>query len=439
MPEPTHTRYEQIMLDHSHHPDDAAALLHAAARTARTAIPADTEHDQAIRDVAAGVAAPALIGATFWMLREAHHSGLERLRFLSRDGQIFYELARRLAPLAGVDLDMEYVYSSRMTWSLAATNPQHLDQESWLFNSFVKSNASDLCARLGLPADDYTPLLHSAGVSLDPDVRADHPGQADAMRRFLALPPVTEAAAARIAHTRDLLIDYAARHDLTDSRTGLIDAGWTGRMVGSLLTACGATDSGRPRVLFWGHEPRPTGGIDPDLVTAYMYNTGTGQGMNFRVPDAPFVVETFCMGDHGIVTGYQRSSTGDVEPILQSPSNTAAEVWGLRTYRSTVYAVADELTEVPTDDLRPLIHQIMVAFWRHPTRQEATTWGKYPYDSDPTGTAARPLARPLDPDNPIRGDRAWLCGTLALSTPEVHSQYLKSARDDNLHGAPETD
>jgi hypothetical protein len=86
-----------------------------------------------------------------------------------------------------------------------------------------------------------------------------------------------------------------------------------------------------------------------------------------------------------------------------------------------------------------MIHQLMITFWRRPTTQEATAWGKYPYDSDPTGTAARPLARPLNPDKPIRGDRAWLNGTLALSTPETRNHYLKSAREIDLHGTPETD
>ncbi|WP_227999087.1 hypothetical protein [Nocardia australiensis] len=439
MPEPTHTRYEKIIHDHSHRPDDAAALLHTAARTARIAIPADTEHDQVIRDVAAGVAAPALIGATCWMLCEARRRGLERLRFLSRDGQIFYELARRLAPLADVDLGMEYVYSSRMTWSLAATDPQSLDRTAWLFNSFMKSNAADLCARLGLPTETYAPLLQSVGVSLAADARADQADQADAMRRFLTLPEVTEAATARIANTRDLLIDYAAEHNLTDPRTGLVDAGWTGRMIGSLLTACETTESRRPHVLLWGHEPRSSGWTDPDRVTAYMYNTATQQGLDVRVPDAPFVVETFCMGEHGIVTGYQRNPSGGVESILQSANNPAAEAWGLRTYRSTIYAVADELTEIPTDNLRPLIHQLMNTFWRHPTTPEANAWGRYPYDSDPAGTAVRPLARPLDPDNPTRGDRAWLSGALALSNPETRHRYLESAEAGENHGDPASD
>jgi hypothetical protein len=43
-------------------------------------------------------------------------------------------------------------------------------------------------------------------------------------------------------------------------------------------------------------------------------------------------------------------------------------------------------------DVRPLVHQVMDAFWCHPSRAEALVWGAYPYDSDPAGTAIRPVA-----------------------------------------------
>jgi hypothetical protein len=82
----------------------------------------------------------------------------------------------------------------------------------------------------------------------------------------------------------------------------------------------------------------------------------------------------------------------------------------------------------------------MDAFWCHPTRAEARAWGIYPYDSDPAGTAARPLARPFTTqDRPTRGDRAWLAGSLALSPPEAQAAFLRYAPADELAGAPETD
>ncbi len=434
------TRYEQIMLEHSRRYGDAAAVFCDASQAARSLVPVSSEHDRVIRDVAAGVAAPALIGAVMWMLREAERRGLARLRFLSRDGQIFYELTRRLTSVLGVEIDVEYVYSSRLTWSLAASDPARLDEEAWLFNSFMKSNARDLCARLGLPLDYCTKPLAAAGVSLDPDARADRPRQAEAMRRFLRTPQITDVVADRINQARRMLVDYAAEHLLLDRRTGLVDAGWTGRMINSLLRACRTDVQQRPHALLWGYEPRSA--VDPadlDRVAAYMYNTATGVGLQWRVPDAPFLIETFCMGDHGIVTGYTRTPAGRIEPVLRTPGNPAAEAWGLHTYRATLYAFTEQLAKLPSEDLRPLIHQLMAAMWCHPSRSEAATWGAYPYDSDPAGTAIRPLARPLNEQTPIREDRAWISGALALSSPTARERYLARASTGELRGVPAPD
>jgi hypothetical protein len=174
-----------------------------------------------------------------------------------------------------------------------------------------------------------------------------------------------------------------------------------------------------------------------------VYNTATGHGLAWRVPDAPFVMETFCMGDHGIVSGYCANAVGQVEPVLLSPRNDSAEAWGLRLFRSTLYefcAALDFDCELPCGDVRPLVHQVMDAFWCHPTWAEAVAWGAYPYDSDPAGTAIRPLARPFtEQDCAARGDRAWLVGSLVLSAPEVRSAYLSRAPERELIGAPETD
>ncbi|WP_249645246.1 hypothetical protein [Nocardia sputi] len=441
MPEPVAdpTRYEQIMREHSRHIGDAAAVLCDASQAARSLVPVSSEHERVIRDVAAGVAAPALVGAVVWMLREAERRGLARLRFLSRDGQIFYELTRRLAPVVGVDIDIEYVYSSRLTWSLAASDPTRLDEEAWLFNSFMKSNAHDLCARLGLTLDPYRTLLATAGVSLDPDARADQPRQAEAMRRFLRTPQIADAVGDHINETRRMLVDYAAEHLLLDRETGLVDAGWTGRMINSLARACGITGPQRPHVLLWGYEPREVDQAGFDRVAAYMYNTATGDGLQWRVPDAPFLIETFCMGDHGIVLGYRETSAGHVQPVLQTSGNPAAEAWGLHTYRSTLHAFTEQLTDLPSQDLRPLIHQLMDSFWCHPSPGEAAAWGSYPYDSDPAATATRPLARPLDEHAPVRGDRAWIAGALALSSPTARGRYLAEASAGELLGTPAAD
>src|ERR1700691_348924 len=203
---PTHsgaTRYEQIMDAHSARPGDLAERFAHASWAARTEVEVTSQHEAAIRDVAAGVAAPALVGFVIWIQEQSRQRGLRRLRFLSRDGQVLYELTRRLAPAPGAGVDLEYIYSSRLTWSFAATQPDHLAEAPWLFNSFIKSNAADVCARLGLPLAQYRPAMLACGVSLDPDARADRPVQAEALRRFVDMPEVARATQARIGEMRE--------------------------------------------------------------------------------------------------------------------------------------------------------------------------------------------------------------------------------------------
>ncbi len=406
---------------------DLTARLHGASQQARAAAQISSPHEQAISDVAAGVAAPALIGFIIWIFAEARRRDVSRLRFLSRDGQILYELACRLACQLDPGLDLEYVYSSRLTWSLAATDPGRLADSPWLFNSFIKSNAADVCARLGLQASDFGPQLKAAGVSPDPDCRADQPQQYQALQRFLRMPEVTAAAAARITQMRHLVADYARQHQLADPGTALVDAGWTGRMIGALVSVAEDAGMRRPHALLWGHEPRATGWTDPDHVGAWMYNTATDQGASLRVPDAPFLIETFCMGDHGVVTSYQRRQDGQIAPILAASYNTPARNWGLPLYRTVLYRACQALTGPLDGDIRPLVHDLMDAFWCSPTVEEAAAWGAYPYDSDPAGTTIRHLARPLDHTDQaeqaeqasLRADRAWIHGSAALTRHPV--------------------
>jgi hypothetical protein len=438
------SRYERIALSHSEKPGDLAAQFAAVGRTARLTIETRSEHQAVIRDVAAGVAAPTLIGCVLWMLREAQTRKLRRLRFLSRDGQILFELGRRLAPKLHMDIDLEYVYSSRITWSLAATDPRRLSSEQWLFNSFMKSNAADVCARLGLRVENYLPEIAAADVSLDPEHRANQVDQLEVLKRFVDSPTVAEAASERVAAMRSLVAEYAAQHDLADPDTGLVDAGWTGRMIGSLVSVCEARGMSRPNVLLWGHEPRATGWTDPERVAAYMYDTSRGEGLDLRVPDAPFIVESFCMGDHGILSGYRKTPAGRIEPILSAETNAAADAWGLKVYRSVLYAFCDTLDGGLEGDVRPLVHEVMDAFWCHPSREEAEAWGSYPYDSDPSGTAARGLARAFEPDPDgdagwSRGDRAWLAGSLALTLPTIRTELTSVASGPEWAGVPATD
>jgi hypothetical protein len=217
-------------------------------------------------------------------------------------------------------------------------------------------------------------------------------------------------------------------------------ASWTSAGPGgwsALVRICEEAGLRRPHVLFWGHEPRSTGWTDPARVAAYMYNTATQSGMEWRVPDAPFIVETFCMGDHGIVSGYQRTGVS-VEPVLRYQANSLAMEWGIALYRSVLYAFCEALKGEFDGGIRELTHELMDAFWCHPTRAEALAWGCYPYDSDPAGAAVRALASPFT-ESSERGDRAWVAGSLRLTPDAIRKNLTPDSSRPSWSGAPAAD
>lgn len=411
----------------------------------------DSDQEIAIRDVAAGVASPALVSYVLWILARTTDFGIERLCFLSRDAQVFYEIAQRLAPRLGIDIELRYVSSSRRTWSFAAADVSDLSRQDWLFNSFMRSNAEDVCARLGLSLPDFKPVLEDAGASLDPDARADEPDQAIALRRFAGSAAVAAAVGPRIQRMRELVREYAQQEGMASTTTGLVDAGWTGRMIGALTAITAGLP--QPKVLFWAHEPRATGWSDPARLYPYTYDTGTDYGIELRVPDTPYIIETFCMSDHGIVADYRRKASGRIEGIAETQSIPAVEAWGFEIYRETIYRFCEALDDsailtMMSADIRPVISRLLHTFWITPRYEEAAAWGAYPYESDPLARATRPLARPFDPEHlravacgePLdQEDRAWLQGSLALSGPAGEEAATVLAPKYTLVGAPATD
>ena len=416
---PSADRYQDVIRAAPGPEAGAARML----RSALCSLPA-TELDP-IETVALHVAAPALIGFTAWLLGQARRKGLSRLAFLARDGQIAYELARRLHP-DSADLILDYVPCSRRTWNLAALDAGRLHDARWLFNSFMRSNASDLCARLGLPFDDFAPVLQQAGVSLGPEHRAaGNNDQQQAMNRFLRRPDVIAAVRPLAAQMRDLTLGLISQRHLDRPDTAIVDAGWTGVMLSSLFTLI---DPGsRPQVLLWGYQPRTPSVLPRGRVTGYHFDLRQPGGATRKVRDEPFLIETFCMSDHGIISGYRRDEHGQIEGTY-SPDNAAVEAWGLNRYRTQLFSLLGALKDPAQLSRMPVtMHRLLETFWLSPTPVEALAWGSYPYDSDPTGTAARPLATPFDPSQvaaassfaQMRGDRAWVPGSLRLSDPST--------------------
>ncbi|MFN3597132.1 MAG: HAD family hydrolase [Rubricoccaceae bacterium] len=382
-------RYEQVMHRYRGTTDGAAAALAGASRLARLSAP--TEAAPGLVGPAAGVFAPLLIGFTLWVLRQAYQAGLERLYFISRDGEILVALARALAPKFGLSIEARYLHGSRLSWNGAVSSPH---EAQWIWDSLMwrgsgRVSNRKMLRRPGLEPAEIEELIHATGLT-EAELQSVSPGHA-ALRAALVHPAAQPLLAQARARLHQRLVAYLAQEGALDPcPMGFVDIGWRATQHDVLNILRSEAGLEPTQGYFLGLEDTPS----PFHATreAYLANGHTGLG------DHPFgtgvvpplfpLIELVCTSLSGSVVSYT-CRDGRVEPVL-SAGNPALAAWGLPCVHSTIVSVAEQLSISPdvlhpSADLRPMLRTLLEEFWNQPSPEEAQAWGSFPWETGQAG------------------------------------------------------
>lgn len=428
-------RYEEALSRHAFATGGLASTLAGASRLARLNVPAQSDRERALRDVSAGAAAPLLVAFTLWALREATRLGLRRLYFASRDGQVILEIARRLAPRLGLDLELRYLYGSRQAWTLPGVTAADEGQLGRIFGSFDIMAIDQLTVEGALERVDIRPaeLAHSlrgAGFDEASWARNLNKEERAALRDYLLHDPAAgELILSRAAAARALTLAYLEQEGWFDGVPfALVDLG-TGGTLHRALELVLADVACQPLISLYLGKTGSTDDLRGQLLPYYFdaqHKTG------FReVPGLVTLIETVCSADHGTVLGYERTD-GQVRPLLKEQGNAAVYAWGYGLVRATICRFAELLLVDPElvnpwADLRPAAAEALELFWMRPTLAEADAWSSFPFE-DGWGKASYPLrlGRPFrwgDLPRIVRTRQLrhhrhnWQRGSLALTPP----------------------
>ncbi|NED99613.1 hypothetical protein [Phytoactinopolyspora halotolerans] len=435
-------RYEKSLATSSYGTAGLGSAFAGASRLARLSTDAGNPHERAIRDVAAGVAAPALVGYVLWILLRAQRLSLRRVVFLARDGQVILDIARRLVKALDLPIELTYLYVSRRSTNLAATFGATEEETGWVFRDLSVLSPDEVLDRFDLQWDDVRHLL-----SVDRTVTRPVSGAAvgEAMREHLKYDgPVRQMVLDRAAARRELVLDYLKQDGLLDGEPyGIVDFGGVGSQVRAVHALVSAAGAAPPRIFMMGLDrPEDAGLVTPDDEPAwvrdtecYLYDHRRGRGIR-RARGFGTCVQMFCAADHGTVVGYGREN-GRVIPELATPSDDATMSWGLLTMRAAIANFVDNLVlnedlVDPYADVRDASCDVLEMFWTSPSAGEAGAWGSFPFEgAQASGSAPRPLAyrytwRTVGSEIasgrfPNLGWQHWYEGSLALSSPLVRS------------------
>lgn len=422
--------YEKILESYSIATDGLTSVMAGASRMTRLSVNASSPTQAALRDMSAGVIAPVLVGYVLWLLRRAKRLGLRRLYFVSRDGQVLLDMARRLSrKIPYFDMEMRYFYGSRQAIQLAGLHIIDDAALAWIMRRTGERSVRSYLARVALAPEDIRESLSEVGLGERCWSKALTEKAHKKLADLLTRENPSEIILQRASKARELLVRYARQEGMLDpGEWGLVDTCGRGQMLNTLSRLVVEKGAVAPKAFYFQLMQGGEAGSCCQRE-AYFCNESSRSGYVKVIPDLTRVIEIACCGDHGLVQGYSVAE-GKVVPVLKAERNTAAIDAGLPLLRQACAAFVDNLYLDPKAvyvgaDSRAASAKLIRKFWYAPEQWEARAWSAMPIETDHAGLSIRPLARPFTARDvismilrlrlPSHG-RLWPQGSLAASS-----------------------
>lgn len=385
-----------------------------ASRAARLAMPVKelNAEQRALYTLGGNVLAPMITGFALATLREAQRTGVRRLYFLSRDGEVVLEIARELAGRLGVDIELRYLNVSRNAVfpALLGTGVEP-DTTNWLWEPNITLTIEILADRVKVDADFLFRALKRAGLELEAvDAPLDR-SHIESIGCLLVEDSVLKQHLAKVGmQSLQNLAGYLEGEQLFDgTSSGLVDLGWHGS-IQDVIHTCFSDRLGPDGLsgFYFGVDSR---GAEKCRKWGYLFDYRDDPQVNrfreiFRV-----MMELLCSGTHGMVRAYERESDGCYHPIfneVESRTNQDRVRFlrrGCRTFLDCLDSFgldSASLQDMDSRHVRPQILGVLKKLFLFPSREEALALGCFCFSADQAGHGVHQVAPPFTLSSTIR-------------------------------------
>lgn len=338
------------------------------------------------------VFAPVMCGFVGWTLQSARESGVKRLYFLARDGWIMYNAAKRIAERSGLDIELRYLYCSRMSLRNAALADLGDEAYRYLLEGGFSLTPRMILGRLRLSEIERAEVYADIGFSGDENIELGKSAAAEFCAKLRSSTVyngyIKSVSAANKANTLGYLEQEGL---LSDEKYALVDSGWTGSMQRMFRVLTGRPQTG----YYFGLYARPN--PEDGEFNAYLFDKSTPPRLVSTFNNNLF--ETLCSAPHGMTVGYEQRSDGFF-PVFKERENLNKDSRLLEIRERLLYEFAENYIlpdEIPDMKRRqafafPLLGRLMYK----PSAEVAAEYGALRFSDDPAELYAFPLAAPLE-------------------------------------------
>lgn len=396
------SHYERI-LSQGPLPYVQRSVLAGTSRSLRISHDRTKEREKAIKEVSAGLIGPLAFMFVWWVLSEAKKSGIQRLYFLARDGQLLFKVAGALVKEWGLDIEVRYIYCSRESLLLPSFQQVGPFEENWITWGYLSSiTLEEICSRLELTIDDLSPLLSEVGLShytkdaTCPISSEDKHRLHGLLQRedFSAL--VREKASSRSETT----LGYFVQEGFADNiKFAVVDTGWraSSQYALSALLEKGKLRTSEGLTGFYLGINKDVHRFRSDTLRAFLFDWRS-EPRDDRLYNF-ICFEMLFSADHGRTIGY-RSDGNNYSPVIQDVVEPLIQSDVSLQHKIAVEYARRAATVLPFNDFKSesvkVCRKLAREFICSPSLEIAEVYGNWPMASEIRERDHQVMAPPMD-------------------------------------------
>lgn len=438
------SKRERLILNDKRLPYNFKSIIASCTRLTTLNNYYDDFHKDQIAKISSSVIAPVLFGFVFWTLVEAKKKGLNKLYFISRDGQILLKIANEINRIRKTGIECVYFYGSRQALHLPAIQPEDLRDLDWLYADTTFLSIELLLGRVDIRPEQLDECLTQSGFIKDSWTYNLNKSERIKIRQTLNESiEFQQLVLSKAKEARITLIDYLKQEGISsDSKMAFVDIGWNGRLQRSLskvLQMAEIRSENGVTGFYFGLVQRLKA-YDSDTLFAYYYDEANGLLPYNDVS----LLEKFVEATHGSVLKY-KGENDQIVPILKEKGNTNAIEWGLEIQQSAIVDFSRNLSKnlknIEQENLynyanwRNLAEALLKDFCLNPSVDESKVFGSITFSEGQNDNTYRKLAKPVSLKNCLTilnngthdsYNGLWISGSLMLTK---RGRFFKTLMD----------
>lgn len=386
---PTH--YERLPRPRRYAPL-ALSAMRGTARAARLQIPPLEKMSQ-VASIATSVVAPVLTAFVAWVLRDARERKINRLYFVSRDGQILLLIASALRKDG--DPECRYLYGSRQAWFLPSVQDLDDDSLNWAWMKGMSRTGRDILRRLEIDDEPVLTILTREGFDEANLGRQLDDNAFQRLKELIRKEPIASTLLEKAKTRRKLLLEYLAQEGCLDGTSwALVDIGWglnCQHALNRLLKKFYWNFNVNGYYFGVSHDHAPinyTGSAHPFIAHSKSCLQGLCQAdWLFKRSTIAIVENIFVISDQESVSGYIEEEES-IKPIFKKtvPTNNNKEL--ARIVHSSVFNYAkkfiyNRIIEPTSEEYYQQTVSMMKKFCLYPNQTEVLSIANIAINNDP--------------------------------------------------------